>query len=106
MRLELLEPEQNEPLIRALCGLLMLLPQSDTFQMLQRRLTAIPSSAMHLHSPQKAPVLAKSVSKRDKINFTELFAHFENVQQQHREQKRKEQKDLLVSDMNILTLEE
>ncbi|XP_014237916.1 protein VAC14 homolog [Trichogramma pretiosum] len=105
MRLELLEPEQNESLIRALCGLLMILPQSDTFLLLQRRLLAIPSAAMNLHMPKKNSI-AKKVSKsiRDKINFEELFDHFVSIQKQHHEQKKQEQRNLITSDMSNLNI--
>lgn len=43
LRLQLLEPERNPYLLKCLYGILMLLPQSDAFNTLQRRLNAINS---------------------------------------------------------------
>ena len=37
LRLQLLEPEQHPSLIKALCGILMLLPQSPAFHTLKNR---------------------------------------------------------------------
>lgn len=47
LRLELLEVPCDPNLIRALYGLLMLLPQTTAFQTLKVRLECIPS--LHLH---------------------------------------------------------
>lgn len=43
VRLELLEIPHNQHLVQALYGLLMLLPQTEAFHMLQRRLNCIPT---------------------------------------------------------------
>ncbi len=42
LRLQLLDVEHNQHLVRCLYGLLMLLPQSDAFRTLQHRLQCIP----------------------------------------------------------------
>lgn len=41
LRIELLEPEQNGPIVHTLYGLLMLLPQSEAFHTLRRRLDCV-----------------------------------------------------------------
>jgi len=41
LRIELLEPEQNGPIVHTLYGLLMLLPQSEAFHTLRRRLECV-----------------------------------------------------------------
>lgn len=44
LRLALLDVETNQTLIRALCGLLMLLPgKADAFHILRRRLECVPN---------------------------------------------------------------
>lgn len=43
LRLELLEVPCDQGLVRALYGLLMLLPQTEAFKILQTRLSCIPS---------------------------------------------------------------
>ncbi len=44
LRLALLDIENNQTLIRALCGLLMLLPgKTDAFHILRRRLECVPN---------------------------------------------------------------
>lgn len=43
LRLQLLDTEKNAALVKSLYGLLMLLPQSDAFRTLQRRLDCIPN---------------------------------------------------------------
>ena len=42
LRLQLLDTENSVALVKCLYGLLMLLPQSDAFRTLQRRLDCIP----------------------------------------------------------------
>ena len=42
LRLQLLDPEHSEYLLRSLYSVLMLLPQSDAFHTLQHRLDCIP----------------------------------------------------------------
>jgi hypothetical protein len=41
LRIELLEPEKNGPIVHTLYGLLMLLPQSEAFHTLRRRLECV-----------------------------------------------------------------
>lgn len=43
LRMELLEEPVNQYLIQALYGLLMIMPQSDAFQLLRHRLKCVPN---------------------------------------------------------------
>ena len=51
LRLQLLDVEHNHHLVKSLYGLLMLLPQSDAFRTLQRRLHCVPSANQLPSSP-------------------------------------------------------
>lgn len=93
LRLQLLEWEKNDALIYALYGLLMILPQSEAYATLQRRLAAIP--------PATKPLSNKSENSHEKtaycpFDFSELLKHFHIVQEQHKEQKRKQRLNSLV----------
>ncbi|XP_048746178.1 protein VAC14 homolog [Ostrea edulis] len=83
LRLQLLDVQQNQDLIRSLYGLLMLLPQSEAFKLLRYRLDCIPQY-------QLMTMKEKSQSSKDprplvsKINFKELHQHFLQVQARHR----------------------
>lgn len=90
LRLQLLDVENNPYLIKALYGLLMLLPQSQAFQLLSHRLQCVPNPELmrtveesrHMDSKQKA------VSKRSphtQVDYGELLQHFERVQSKHLE---------------------
>lgn len=90
LRLQLLDVENNPYLIKALYGLLMLLPQSQAFQLLSHRLQCVPNPELmrtveesrHMDSKQKA------VSKRAshaQVDYGELLQHFERVQSKHLE---------------------
>lgn len=94
LRLQLLEWEKNDALIYALYGLLMILPQSEAYATLQRRLAAIP--------PATRPIANKSEKSQEKtdvycpFDFGKLLKHFHTVQEQHKEQKRKQRLNSLV----------
>lgn len=105
LRLELLEVPCDQNLVRALYGLLMLLPQTEAFQTLKTRLNCIPS--LHLNcakkftdDPKTSPLHLKE------FNFEELLKTFIQVQDKHREYRKltraKEiaalQKDLVTHD--------
>ena len=51
LRLQLLDVERSHHLVKSLYGLLMLLPQSDAFRTLQRRLQCVPSTTLLASSP-------------------------------------------------------
>ncbi|OAD58538.1 Protein VAC14 like protein [Eufriesea mexicana] len=85
LRLQLLERENNDALVYALYGLLMILPQSEAYATLQRRLAAIPPTTKSI---------PKSVSNlkpfKNKFDFSGLLKHFHIIQRQHKEQKCKQ----------------
>uniref|UniRef100_A0A8B9UZ79 Protein VAC14 homolog n=1 Tax=Anas zonorhyncha TaxID=75864 RepID=A0A8B9UZ79_9AVES len=74
LRLQLLDMKNNPYLIKALYGLLMLLPQSSAFQLLSHRLQCVPN-----------PELMQSASSASNIDYTELLQHFDKVQHKHLE---------------------
>lgn len=65
LRLDLLDPVANKYLYKCLYGLLMLLPQSNSFKILQNRLSSI-SSIVKLKTESKAPVVDTS-AENDKL---------------------------------------
>ncbi|XP_060832222.1 protein VAC14 homolog [Bombus pascuorum] len=85
LRLQLLEREENDALVYALYGLLMILPQSEAYATLQRRLAAIPPTTKSIPKTVSRPKPFK-----DTFNFSELLKHFHTTQEQHKEQKRKQ----------------
>lgn len=91
MRLQLLEREENDALVYALYGLLMILPQSEAYATLQRRLAAIPPTTKSISKTESNPKPFK-----DTFDFSELLKHFHNIQEQHKEQKRKQRLTNLI----------
>ncbi|XP_043251253.1 protein VAC14 homolog [Colletes gigas] len=92
LRLQLLEREENDALVYALYGLLMILPQSEAYATLQKRLAAIPPTTNSISKP------ASSLKPyfKDAFNFPELLKHFHIIQEQHKEQKRKQRLTNLI----------
>ncbi|XP_008327808.1 protein VAC14 homolog [Cynoglossus semilaevis] len=90
LRLQLLDVENNPYLIKALYGLLMLLPQSQAFQLLSHRLRCVPNPELmrtvdeskYMDSKQK--VTSKRASQLQ-IDYNELLQHFDRVQSKHLE---------------------
>ncbi|XP_028310710.1 protein VAC14 homolog [Gouania willdenowi] len=90
LRLQLLDVENNPYLIKALYGLLMLLPQSQAFQLLSRRLRCVPNpdlmrtvdESKYMDSKQKS---ASKHSSHTLIDYNELLQHFDRVQAKHLE---------------------
>lgn len=83
LRIELLEPEQNGPIIHTLYGLLMLLPQSEAFHTLRRRLDCV----AHLRPFNDNRNVKQWQDKRPyvkSIDFQELTNHFLQIQERHR----------------------
>lgn len=90
VRLQLLEPEQHPSLIKALWGILMLLPQSPAFHTLKNRLSAVPEIGLLRlqlaqahggkpeggHQPEKGAVA---------LDFAALLRTYEAVQEKHRQ---------------------
>ncbi|XP_047427073.1 protein VAC14 homolog [Mugil cephalus] len=90
LRLQLLDVENNPYLIKALYGLLMLLPQSQAFQLLSHRLRCVPNPELMRTVDESKYMDAKQqvASKRAshiQINYNELLQHFDRVQSKHLE---------------------
>ncbi|XP_049642311.1 protein VAC14 homolog [Suncus etruscus] len=85
LRLQLLDVKNNPYLIKALYGLLMLLPQSSAFQLLSRRLQCVPNP--ELLQPEDSVATAPGPQKAESpsIDYAELLRHFDRVQKQHLE---------------------
>lgn len=90
LRLQLLDVENNPYLIKALYGLLMLLPQSQAFQLLSHRLRCVPNPELmrtvdeSKYMDSKQQVASKRASQ-SQIDYSELLQHFDHVQSKHLE---------------------
>lgn len=85
LRLQLLDVEHNPYLIKALYGLLMLLPQSQAFQLLSHRLSCVPNpELMRTVEDKKVPVKEKRPAQPH-IDYSDLLQHFDRVQSKHLE---------------------
>ncbi|XP_034047007.1 protein VAC14 homolog [Thalassophryne amazonica] len=94
LRLQLLDVENNPYLIKALYGLLMLLPQSQAFQLLSHRLQCVPNPELmrtvdkSKHVDSKRQAVCQS-APQPHINYNELLQHFDCVQDKHLEARQK-----------------
>ncbi|XP_069595644.1 protein VAC14 homolog isoform X3 [Ranitomeya imitator] len=93
LRLQLLDVENHPYLIRALYGLLMLLPQSSAFQLLSHRLQCVPNPQLMRHS-ESAP-LSSPPADTEGIDYMELLQHFEKVQNKHLEVRHQRAGDIV-----------
>ncbi|NXG51378.1 VAC14 protein, partial [Psilopogon haemacephalus] len=85
LRLQLLDVKNNPYLIKALYGLLMLLPQSSAFQLLSHRLQCVPNpELMQTADSSKLSSISKRAAASN-IDYSELLQHFEKVQHKHLE---------------------
>jgi vacuole morphology and inheritance protein 14 len=92
LRLDLLDYHKNHFLVRALYGLLMLLPQSEAFLTLKRRLDCVPSfyNKIDLNRIFHASnaILNESEKKNDNVNescdFKVLLEHFFKIQEKQK----------------------
>lgn len=90
LRLQLLDVENNPYLIKALYGLLMLLPQSQAFQLLSHRLRCVPNPELmrtvdeskYMDSKQR---VSSKRAPHVQIDYNELLQHFDRVQSKHLE---------------------
>uniref|UniRef100_A0A1I8PF19 Protein VAC14 homolog n=1 Tax=Stomoxys calcitrans TaxID=35570 RepID=A0A1I8PF19_STOCA len=100
LRLTLVSKANNcadaQYLAHALFGILMLLPQTDAFNMLKNRLQCIPN-----YWGQQPINEQHSLQYKSKINFSELLEHFKKVQKNHREQRLSQRKrsSVIVNDV-------
>ncbi|CAF3511856.1 unnamed protein product [Rotaria sordida] len=107
LRLALLDVENNQTLIRALCGLLMLLPgKTDAFHVLRRRLECVPNFIDKFTSIDKrlANLSINSKEKetindpRKNINFDELQQYYLSIQNRHIDLKKQRYRYAPTSD--------
>ncbi|NXO77536.1 VAC14 protein, partial [Sitta europaea] len=85
LRLQLLDVKNNPYLIKALYGLLMLLPQSSAFQLLSHRLQCVPNPELMQTTDNTKPSTNFKRTAASNIDYTELLQHFEKVQNKHLE---------------------
>ncbi|XP_075570953.1 protein VAC14 homolog isoform X1 [Pelecanus crispus] len=85
LRLQLLDVKNNPYLIKALYGLLMLLPQSSAFQLLSHRLQCVPNPELMQTADSTKPSASFKRTTASNIDYTELLQHFEKVQNKHLE---------------------
>ncbi|KAI4492569.1 PREDICTED: protein VAC14 homolog [Polistes canadensis] len=90
LRLQLLNREDNIDLVYVLYGLLMILPQSEAYATLQRRLSAIPPATKSLSLKNS------KVSNKRQLNFINLLYHFHDIQDKHKEHKHKQRLTSLI----------
>ncbi|XP_055551770.1 protein VAC14 homolog [Wyeomyia smithii] len=75
-------------LSRALYGILMLIPQTEAFNLLRNRLQCVPN-----YWGQPARIDSKSSNEaQSPVNFERLFAHFKRIQDLHRLQRLEQRK--------------
>uniref|UniRef100_A0A0A9X6L4 Protein VAC14 homolog n=1 Tax=Lygus hesperus TaxID=30085 RepID=A0A0A9X6L4_LYGHE len=82
LRLELLQVPHNYYLIRSMYGLLMLLPQSETFHLLRHRLECIPK--LHFFHESRNRVDGKESGNKYNLEFDSLRGHFTTTQDKHK----------------------
>uniref|UniRef100_A0A915D8J8 Protein VAC14 homolog n=1 Tax=Ditylenchus dipsaci TaxID=166011 RepID=A0A915D8J8_9BILA len=75
VRMDLLNPEHQKPLQAVLSALLMLLPQTDAFTTLYKRLQTVPHLAVVLENNTKKSLKSSSA----KIKFKDLLSYFDKV---------------------------
>ncbi|NWZ23278.1 VAC14 protein, partial [Asarcornis scutulata] len=85
LRLQLLDVKNNPYLIKALYGLLMLLPQSSAFQLLSHRLQCVPNPELMQSADGSRASAGSKRSAASNIDYTELLQHFDKVQHKHLE---------------------
>ncbi|CAF2317046.1 unnamed protein product [Rotaria sp. Silwood2] len=107
LRLALLDVENNQTLIRALCGLLMLLPgKTDAFHILRRRLECVPNFIDKFTSVDKRLANLSINTKenetindpRKNIHFDELQQYYLSIQNKHIDSKRQRYRYAPTSD--------
>ncbi|XP_061837224.1 protein VAC14 homolog [Nerophis lumbriciformis] len=90
LRLQMLDVENNPYLIKALYGLLMLLPQSQAFQLLSHRLQCVPNPELMrtVDGSEHADAGRRPGAERASqahVDYDQLLLHFDCVQSKHLE---------------------
>jgi len=94
LRLQLLDPTQHE-LTTVLYGLLMLLPQTEAFHTLCRRLQSLPMRFAPPTGLQQTNEI-KKVQLASAIPFSDLLQYFKTTQDRHRNFRRQKHRELLA----------
>ncbi|KAL4131937.1 hypothetical protein QTP88_009166 [Uroleucon formosanum] len=81
LRMELLEEPVNQYLIKALYGLLMIMPQSDAFHLLRHRLKCVPHSRMGSEMPASENL---ETDFKGMFDTSTMLNHFTTLQEKHR----------------------
>ncbi|XP_015791104.1 protein VAC14 homolog [Tetranychus urticae] len=81
LRLELLDTGKNEDLVKSLYGLLMLLPQSDAFHLLRKRLQCVPNLKIF---SVNGSISSTETSTQPIMDFKDLLKHFLDIQEKHK----------------------
>jgi vacuole morphology and inheritance protein 14 len=84
LRLHLLQVERNQYLVRALYGLLMILPQSESFMTLKQRLDCVPNYYNKIADNLNNTDTKKEQTTDCNIDFKELLQYFIKVQETHK----------------------
>lgn len=84
LRLHLLQVERNQYLVRALYGLLMILPQSESFMTLKQRLDCVPNYYNKIADNLNNTDIKKDQTTDCNIDFKELLQYFIKVQETHK----------------------
>lgn len=93
LRMELLDNDQD--LISALYGLLMLLPQSEAFQLVRGRLACLPPQTKQ--DKQREARRQRKKKFMEEIDFLSLLEHFQEVVARHQLARRKEKAGALLA---------
>ncbi|TRY60954.1 hypothetical protein TCAL_10641 [Tigriopus californicus] len=101
VRMHLLDVGQNDELFQAFYGLLMILPQSSTFKLLQNRLQCVP---LHLKPTAARKPSAKSF--KAEIDCQMLMTYFDEIQSRHQKERRTAAKvETLAKGVSLLEFE-
>jgi len=93
LRMELLDNDQD--LISALYGLLMLLPQSEAFQLVRGRLACLPLVPRVDRAREAARIRKRKWM--EEVDFPSLLEHFQEVVARHQLARRKEKTSALLA---------
>jgi len=98
VRMDLLNAEHQRPLAAVLSALLMLMPQTEAFNTLHKRLQAVPNlSVLSESKKEKEKEKKEKTPSANKIKFKELLGHFDRVTQQRTQALRSNHRRLLES---------
>ncbi|VDN06443.1 unnamed protein product [Thelazia callipaeda] len=97
VRLDLLDAKHQRPLTAVLSALLMMLPQTDAFNTLHKRIQCIPSFRVHEGGEQNPAYANEQNPLRANVNFELLLHHFLNILDEQQEVLKKKHRQMLNS---------